>query len=116
MTAANGGLARLFGAALAGLYGPAVLHRVTRTRLRGGSTVESVVDVPCRAQIEAADARFARAAGATATAVRIRVLAAGLSGPVTTDDRITIAGQRYAVAAVGRDPAGAGFELEGRRG
>ena len=116
MALLDGGLARLFGAALRGVYLLATLHRVTRSRARGGSTSESVVEVPCRAQVELADEHMQRAAGATIGDVRILVLAASLDGAITSDDRISVGGQLYAIAGVERDPAGALFELRGQRG
>lgn len=116
MALLDGGLARLFGAAMAGVYLPATLHRVTRTRARGGSTSESVADVSCRAQVEAADEHMQRGAGATAREVRILVLAASLEGGIGSDDRITVGGVRYAITGVARDPAGAAYELRGQRG
>ena len=116
MALLDGGLARLFGAALGGVYLPATLHRATRARARGGSTSESVVDVPCRAQIEHADEAMRPRAGATAREVRILVLATSLSGAITSDDRITVGGQLYVIAGVERDPAGALFDLRGQRG
>ena len=116
MALLDGGLAKLFGAALGGIYLPATLHRVTRIRARGGSTSESVVDVPCRAQVERADERMRNTAGATTRDVRILVLAASLTGTITSDDRISVGGQLYAIAGVERDPGGAAFELRGQRG
>jgi hypothetical protein len=116
MALLDGGLARLFGAALRSVYLPATLHRVTRTRARGGSTSESIVEVPCRAQVELADEHMRSAAGATTGDVRILVLAASLTGTITSDDRISVAGQLYAIAGVERDPANAIFELRGQRG
>ncbi|MDO9490125.1 MAG: hypothetical protein Q7J32_17255 [Sphingomonadaceae bacterium] len=120
MALLDGGLARLFGAALGGVFRPATLHRVTQLRVRGGSTSEHVALLPCRAQIDAASetmrAAHGRGADATAHEVRILVLAAGLAGPITTDDRIGIDGQLYAITTVGRDPAGAIFDLGARRG
>ena len=112
----DGGLARLFGAALGGVYLPATLHRVTRARVRGGSTVETVVDVPCRALVEQTDDRMRGGTGATGREVRILVLAASFAGTIGSDDRISAGGQRYAITAVARDPAGAAFDLRGRHG
>ena len=116
MALLDGGLARLFGAAFGGVYRPATLHRVTQLRMHGGSSVESVADLPCRAQIDAVSEAMRAAAGATERDVRILVLAASLAGPITTADRISVGGQLYAIAAVGRDPAGAVFELRAQRG
>lgn len=115
MALLDGGLARLFGAALGGVFRPATLHHVTQLRVRGGSTSEHVTMLPCRAQIDAAGETMQPAAGAANREVRILVLAAGLATPVTTDDRIGIDGQLYAITAVGRDPAGAVFDLRARR-
>ena len=116
MALLDGGLARLFGAALGGVYLPATLHRVTLVRARGGSTSESVVDVPCRAQVDRADEAMRGAAGATGRDMRILVLAASLAGTITSDDRISVGGQLYAISGVERDPAGAIFDLRGQRG
>ncbi len=114
MALLDGGLARLFGAALGGIYRPATLYRVTQLRTRGGSTAESVAERPCRAQLEAASEAM-RPAGVAAPELRILVLAAGLGDPITTDDRIGLDGEIYAITAVGRDPAGALFDLRARR-
>ena len=53
--------------------------------------------------------------GASEREVRILVLASSLDGPVTTADQVSVGGQRYAVTAVDRDPAGAVFDLRAQR-
>lgn len=115
MALLDASLAQLFGAALGGLYRPATLHRVTQARVRGGSTVETVVDLACRAQIDSASEAMQPNVGAGDREVRILVLAASLAGTVTTADRISVGGDRYAVVAVDRDPAAALFDLRARR-
>lgn len=115
MALLDGALARVFGAAFAGTYLPATLQRVTFERQRGGSLVESVAELPCRAQVDAASEAMGAAAGEPE--VRVLILAASLaSGAITTDDRLVVGGRRYAVAQVDRDPAGALFILRCRHG
>lgn len=111
----DGGLAALLGAALGRTYLPATLHRVSTERLRGGSTIESVVDLPCRAQIEAASEAMQAGAGAAERRVRILVLASSLAGPIGSGDRLSIGGERYAITAVARDAAGAVYDLAAQR-
>lgn len=112
MALLDGGLARLFGAALGGVYRPATLHRIGRERLRGGSLAETVADLPCRAQLDAA----VEGGGEDGGEVRILLLAASLAGGVAAEDRLTLAGTSYVIGAVERDPAGAIWQLRCRRG
>lgn len=114
----DGGLARIFGAAFGGTYLPATLHRaVPPVRDAGGSVINpgGFTNVPCRAQLEAVAAEFGVRDDTVDEAQRIFVLTASISGTITTADQVTVAGQRYQVVSVDRDPAQAYFDLRGRR-
>lgn len=115
----DGGLASIMGAAFASTYLPATLHRRQAvTRDAGGSITSGggFVDVSCRAQRDSVTEAMRRAPGYTDSDVRVLVLASSFSGTITTDDEITVAGVRYAIASVGMDPAGAAYDLRGQRG
>lgn len=116
----DGGLANVFGAAFGAVYLPATLHRYTQPELDdGGSPVDGSggwTNIACRAQRDAATERMRRAEGFSESDVRLLVLAASFSGGISTDDEVTVAGTRYAIESVDMDPAGAYWELRGRRG
>lgn len=110
----DGGLAKVFSAAFAGLYLPATIHRrAAPVYDEGGSVIDGEwTDEPCRAQIDNATESMRRSPGYTDQDQRILVLASGVA-TITTDDEITAGGKRWGVASVGRDPAGAYFDLRG---
>lgn len=110
----DGGLAGLFKSVLSGIYLDATLHRRTTTDDGAGGGSSSFAPESVKAQLEAATEAMRLAAGYTAKDVRILVLAHGVDRP-TTDDQITVSGQRHAIVGpVGRDPAGAAWDIHGR--
>lgn len=109
----DGGAAALFNGALRGIYLDATLHRRTVTKDGAGGGSSAFADEAVKAQLEAASEGMRQAPGYTVKDVRILVLAHGVDRP-TSDDQITVAGQRHAIAGVGRDPAGAYWDLHGR--
>lgn len=114
----DGGLSRIFGAAFGGLYLSATLHRAVPAIRDAGGTVTNpggFTDLPCRAQLEAQTEAPGVREDAVDQAQRIFVLAASITGTITPDDQITVAGQRYQVVRVDRDPGQTYFDLRGRR-
>ncbi|MFC3711270.1 hypothetical protein ACFOMD_01725 [Sphingoaurantiacus capsulatus] len=112
---ADDAIARLFGAALRPIYQAATLHRVTRSRARGGSTTESVVEVPCWARFDGGVEAMQGGAGVAARELRLFVLRASFVGGISSDDRISLGGESYAISWAALDPAGVAYELEVRR-
>lgn len=114
----DGGLSRIFGAAFGSLYLPATLHRaVTAVRDAGGTVTNpgGFTNLPCRAQLEAVAEGFNVREDVVDRSQRIFVLAASITGSITPDDQVTVAGQRYQVISVDRDPGQTYFDLRGRR-
>lgn len=118
MALLDGGIERIFGAALGGLYLPAILHRDgtdpvydNEGRITG---YEGGADVPCRAQVDAANYAMRQSEGFAEGDVRILVLSAGLGVDVTTDWQISVRGKRWMIANVDRDAANSHWVLRGR--
>lgn len=114
MTLLEGDLARVFSTAFSGIYVDATLHRATLTDSGDGGGTSSFANESVKAQLDAATQAMQRAQGFVDSDQRILVLAYGVA-PISTDDEITIAAHRWSIASVTRDPAGAAYELRGRR-
>lgn len=116
MSLLGGDLAGVFSEALSGLYLDATLHRVTNTAdgKGGGTTDRDDAGEPVKAQLDVATEAMRSADHYRETDVRILVLAHGVDA-ITSDHEITVNGQRWKIASVGRDPAGAYYDLHGRR-
>lgn len=109
----DGDLAGTFASAMSGIYLDGTLHRTTFSDdgAGGGSASHSTEAV----KVEVDQTTQAQRSGDfTDTDQRILVLAQGVSG-ITTDDEITAGGVRWSIASVTRDPAGAYYDLRGRR-
>ena len=117
MALLNGGIANIFGAALSGLYLPATLHKPGEYATDGDGNVLPAVptDVACRAQVDAATYTMRQSEGYSEGDMRIIVLAAGLGGPVTTDDQISVAGQRWMIGSAEMDAAASHWVCRGRK-
>lgn len=111
----DGGVAGLFGSIMGGYFLDATLYRGTITHDGEGGGSVTWADEDCKAQVDAATQAMREAEGFIDTDVRILVLQQGLAGAITTDDELEVEGERYAIMSVGRDPAGAYFELRGRK-
>lgn len=109
----DGDLAATFASALSGIYLNGTLHRRTLTDDGQGGGSASSVDETVKVQVDQTT-QAQRDGDFTDTDQRILVLAQGVSG-ITTDDEITAGGVRWAIASVSRDPAGAYYDLRGRR-
>ncbi len=116
MSLLDGGIARIFNAALSGLYLPATLHKPGEYATDNEGNILPAVgtDVPCRAQVDAATYAMRQSEGYSEGDVRIMVLAAGLSADVTTDDQISVSGKRWMVGSAEKDAASSHWILRGR--
>lgn len=114
MSLLEGGLANVFASAFGTLYLDATLHRWSTTEDGKGGGSSTYVDEPVKAQLDMTTAAMQRAEGFTDTDQRILVLASGVD-PISTDDEITVAGQRWGIASAAQDPARAYFDLRGRK-
>lgn len=112
----DGGIANVFAKAFASIYLPAVLHVRTVIDDGEGSLTASETEYACRAQVDEATEAMRASAGYTDTDRRIMVLAATLPAKPTTDDAITVGGQRYNIGSVSADPANSHWVLRGTRG
>ncbi len=110
----DGGLASVFASAFSSFYLDATLHRSTITPDGRGGGTTGFADSAVKAQLDSTTQAQQGADGYVDTDQRILVLASGLA-PITTDDEITIEGVRWAIESVSRDPAGAYFDLRGRK-
>jgi hypothetical protein len=108
----DGGLARIFRGAFAGIFLDATLHRriFTEDGLGGGEA--SWVDEPVKASLDLMNERM-RSEGFADADQRILVLAHGVAWP-NTDDEITLKGKRWAISQVATDPAQAAYDMRGR--
>jgi hypothetical protein len=109
--------AGLFGAALAGVYEDATLHRRASPSYGGGGaiTTSSPTTFACKAQIQAMSERMRAAEGYADSDQRIFILASSLAVMPTSDDEITLGGTRWGIASVDQDPARSYWEVRGRR-
>jgi hypothetical protein len=108
----DGGLARIFRGAFAGIFLDATLHRRVFTGDDLGGGEASWVDEPVKASLDLVSERM-RAEGFADADQRILVLAHGVAWP-STDDEITLKGKRWAISQVGTDPAQAAYDMRGR--
>jgi hypothetical protein len=112
----DGGGATLFRSVLGGVYLNATLHRPTTTPdgAGGGTTTPDATGEAVKIQFEAVTEAMRQAQGYTDLDVRILMLASGVERP-TTDHEIVHDGTRYAIVGpVGRDPAGAYWDIHAR--
>lgn len=116
MSLLNGQLSAIFNSAFAGIYLPATLHRNAVTYDAAGNPTASATDYECRAQIDDMNEAMRAQAGYTERERRILVLQASLGVLPTTDDEITVKGDKYAIMAVNSDPAESYYALRCQRG
>lgn len=108
----DGDLAAVFGSIMGAYFLDATLHRqtVTDDGMGGGSASSS--DEAVKAQLDQTTQRQ-QSEGYTDKDQRILVIASGVE-QITTDDEITVAGARWAIASVTQDPARSYYDLRGR--
>lgn len=115
MTLLEGNLASVFAAAFGGVFTDATLYRWSTVQDgKGGGTSGFDAGTPVKAQLDQASQSMIQSDGYVDSDQRILVLASGVA-PISTDDEITVGGTRWQIASVGRDPAGAYYDLRGRR-
>ncbi|OWJ68709.1 hypothetical protein [Inquilinus limosus] len=113
MSLLDGSLRAAFGAALGPLLLDGMLH-VAAKDAGGGVILPPVfADVPVKGHRDEIGDRQRADWGIPDRAARLIVLQAGVAAEPTPDDEITLAGGRWRISAVERDPAGAAWILTG---
>lgn len=110
----DGGLQAIFGAAFAPIYLSGTLHRIGKDG--SGAIIKPVAwtDVAIKGQrddytdLQRADWNIPQ------KAVRLIVLQAGVPAEPTADDEITLAGRRWRISNISRDPASAAWIMMGQ--
>lgn len=111
----DGGLATAFSAAFAPIFLDGTLYRwSTVSDGKGGGSSSFDGGTAVKAQLDQTTEAMQSADGYVDTDQRILVLASGVA-PISTDDEIAVAGTRWMIASAARDPAGAYYDLRGRR-
>ena len=112
----DGGIASIFGAALSGLYLPAILHKPGEYATDNEGNILPAVgtDVPCRAQMDGATYAMRQSEGYSEGDVRIIILSARLGVEVTTDCQISVSGTRWMVQSAELDAASSHWVCRGR--
>jgi len=113
MALLDGSLRAVFGAAFAPLLLDGVLHVVVKDADGGVILPPTFADVPVKGHRDEADDKQRADWGVPDRAVRLIVLQAGVAAAPTLDDEITLAGSRWRIGTVERDPAGAVWILTG---
>lgn len=112
----DGQISQIFGRVFSRIYLPATLHKRELAYDGDGNPTATVTDYACRAQVDSATQAMRQAAGYVDTDVAIYVLSHELGVSVTTDDEITVKGERRAIASVEQDPAGSYWLCRGQKG
>lgn len=114
----GGGIAAAFGEIFGQFYLDGTLHRITRTEEDDGDVTTSSADEAIKVQKDACTERMRQQPGYTMEDVRLLVLQRGPTGAVivkpNTDCEVSVGAERYTVAFVDQDPAGAYWELRGQ--
>lgn len=117
MSLLEGDVAGFFGAAFAGFYLDAQLYRpvpFTDDGKGGGTGGGFGEPEAVKAQLDQATQAMRSSEGFVDSDQRILVLASGVP-TISTDCEIEVKGTRWQIASVAQDPAGAYYELRGRR-
>jgi hypothetical protein len=109
----DGRLRAVFGAAFARLLPDGTLHVAAKDA--DGQVILPLVftDVPVKGHRDDVTDRQRADWGIPDRAARLIVLQAGVAAVPTPDDEITLAGGRWRIGAVERDPAGVAWVLTG---
>lgn len=113
----DGGLQGVFGAAFGGIYLDATLHRKGLVFASdGGVSSPGDSDEPVKAHFASVTEAMRQAEGYSERDVALLILQSGVSAAPTTDDAITLSGQRWAIAGpITEDPARTHWLVRGRR-
>ncbi|MGK9234529.1 hypothetical protein KXS07_26890 [Inquilinus limosus] len=109
----DGTLRAVFGAAFAPLLLDGTLHVVAKDADGRVILPPAFADVPVKGHRDQADDRQRADWGIPDGGARLVVLQAGVPAEPTADDEITLAGGRWRISTVERDPAGAAWILTG---
>jgi hypothetical protein len=111
----DGGGAALMASVFSSFYLDATLHRPTLTDDGQGGGSTTWTDEPVKVQLEAATEAMRQAEGYIDVDIRILMLAHGVDRP-DSDCEVSVTGHdRYSIQPpIGRDPAGAYWDLRGR--
>lgn len=113
MSLLDGSLRAAFGAALGPLLLDGTLH-VAAKDAGGGMILPPIfADVPVKGHRDELGDRQRADWGIPDRAARLIVLQTGVAAEPTLDDEITLAGDRWRISTVERDPAGAAWILTG---
>jgi hypothetical protein len=113
MSLLDGPLRAVFGAAFAPLLLDGMLHVAAKDADGRVMLPPVFADVPVKGHRDDAGDRQRADWGIPDRAARLIVLQAGVVSEPTPDDEITLAGGRWRISTVGRDPAGAAWILTG---
>jgi len=109
----DGGLQAIFGAAFAPLYLDGTLHRIGKDADGQVITPVTFTDVPIKGQQDKLKDEQRRDWKIPDRGVLLIVLQAGVPAAPTDDDEITLAGQRWRISHIDRDPAQAAWTMAG---
>ncbi|MFE0754172.1 hypothetical protein ACFW16_09485 [Inquilinus sp. NPDC058860] len=113
MSLLDGPLRTVFGAVFAPLLPDGTLHVVAKDADGQVILPPTFADVPVKGHRDQAGDRQRADWGIPDQAARLIVLQAGVVAAPTVDDEITLAGGRWRIGSVERDPAGAAWILTG---
>lgn len=109
----DGALAEQFARAFTPIYLTGTLHKANRSEMGGGSVSTTYRNYPCRGMKDLTSEAMRGEAGYTAQDVALIILQENIPA-IATDDQVTLAGQRWAVASVFADPVGAAWVCRGQ--
>lgn len=112
----DGGGASLLHGVFNGIYPSGVLVRRTVTEDAGGSQTVTESEVPIKVQTDNVNEAMRVAAGYTDSDVRLIVLTSGLTGDITTNDKIMDSrGTLWSVTMPALDPCGSHWTIRGQK-
>jgi len=113
MPVLDGAIRAVFGAAFAPLLLDGTLHVAAKDADGQVILPSDFIDIPVKGHRDQVGDRQRADWGIPDRAARLIVLQAGVTPEPTADDEITLAGGRWRIGAVERDPAGAAWILTG---
>lgn len=112
----DGGGAGILNGVFASIYPSGFLIRRTITEDAGGSQTVTDVRIPIKVQTDGVTEAMRTADGYTDTDVRLIVLTGGLSGSITTNDKVQDGrGDVWSVTMPMLDTCGSHWEIRGQR-
>lgn len=112
----NGGGASLLHGVFNGIYPSGALVRRTIAEDSGGSQTVTSTETTIKVQTDSVTEAMRQAAGYTDSDVRLIVLTAGLTGDITTNDKIRDSrGTLWSVTMPALDPCGSHWTIRGQK-